>query len=137
MVLKDCLNLSWVHPSIVVLKKLTFRSLKGCINLKSLPNKFGIESLETLILSGCSKILKIPKFGENMQCVLKLYLHGTTIKEIPSSIGLLKNLKVLSFDGCKGLSSFKSHLAMISSLLIQCQKVHILWDCPLYWVCVL
>ena len=67
-----------------------------------------MESLETLILSGCSKIKKIPEFGENMQRVLKLYLDGTAIKEIPSSIGLLKNLKVLSFDGCKGLSSFKS-----------------------------
>ena len=67
-----------------------------------------MESLETLILSGCSKIKRIPKFGENMQRVLKLYLDGTAIKEIPSSIGLLKNLKVLSFDGCKGLSSFKS-----------------------------
>nr|POE82524.1 disease resistance-like protein csa1 [Quercus suber] len=43
-----------------------------------------------------------------MQRVLKLYLDGAAIKEIPSSIGLLKNLKVLSFDGCKGLSSFKS-----------------------------
>ena len=67
-----------------------------------------MESLETLILSGCSKIKKIPEFGENMQRVLKLYLDGTAIKEIPSSIGLLKNLKVLSFDGCKGLSLFKS-----------------------------
>ena len=97
-----------MHPSIVVLKKLTFLSLKGCINLKSLPKKFEMESLETLILSDCSKIKKIPKFGENMQRVMKLYLDGTAIKEIPSSIGLLKNLKVLSFGGCKGLSSFKS-----------------------------
>ena len=97
-----------MHPSIVVLKKLTFLSLKGCKNLKSLPNKFEMESLETLILSDCSKIKKIPKFGENMQRVMKLYLDGTAIKEIPSSIGLLKNLKVLSFGGCKGLSSFKS-----------------------------
>ncbi|KAM3733208.1 hypothetical protein ACB098_11G118000 [Castanea mollissima] len=108
LVLEDCLNLSKVHPSIVVLKKLTFLSLKGCKNLKSLPKKFEMESLETLILSGCSKIKQIPKFGENMQHILKLYLDGTAIKEIPSSIGLLKSLKVLSFGGCKGLSSFKS-----------------------------
>ena len=107
LVLEDCLNLSKVHPSIAVLKKLTFLSLKGCNNLKSLPNKFEMESLETLILSGCSKIKKIPEFGENMQCVLKLYLDGTAIKEMPSSTGLLKNLKVLSLNGCKGLSSLK------------------------------
>ncbi|XP_075667784.1 TMV resistance protein N-like [Castanea sativa] len=181
MVLEDCLNLHEIHPSTWVHNRLTRLNLKGCVNVnvKTLPSKFEMEFLEDLILSGCSKLKKIPEFGENMQRVLKLYLggtaitklptsighltslvlldvrdcksltclpsvifnfkllkdvnisgcsrldrlpenvgnaesveeldvSGTAIKEVPSSIGLLKNLKVLSFNGCKGLSSFNS-----------------------------
>ena len=179
MVLEDCLNLREIHPSTLVHNRLTLLNLKGCVNVKTLPSKFVMESLEVLILSGCSKLKKIPEFGENMQRVLELYLggtaitklptsivhltdlvllnvrdcksltclpsiifnlkllkdvnisgcsklerlpenvgnaesveeldvSGTAIREVPSSIGLLKNLKVLSFTGCKGLSSFNS-----------------------------
>ena len=32
-------------------------------------------------------------------------MSGTAIRQVPSSIGLLKNLKRLSLEGCKGLSS--------------------------------
>ncbi|KAL4625122.1 hypothetical protein ACB092_05G001300 [Castanea dentata] len=179
MVLENCSNLREIHPSTLVHNRLTLLNLKGCVNVKTLPSKFEMESLEVLILSGCSKLKKIPEFGENMQHILKLYLggtaitklptsirhltglvllnvrdcksltclpsvifnlkllkdvnisgcsrldrlpenvgnaesveeldvSGTAIREVPSSIGLLKNLKVLSFNGCKGLSSFNS-----------------------------
>nr|XP_023918607.1 TMV resistance protein N-like [Quercus suber] len=178
MVLEDCLNLREIHPSTGVHTRLTLLNLKSCVNVKTLPSKFEMESLKVLILSGCLKLKKIPEFGENMQCVLKLYLDGiaitkptsighltnlvllnvrdckslmclpssifnlkflkdvnisgcsklerlpenvgnvdsvgeldvsgTAIKEVPTSFGLLKNLKVLSFSGCKGLSSFNS-----------------------------
>uniref|UniRef100_A0A2N9G7D4 TIR domain-containing protein n=1 Tax=Fagus sylvatica TaxID=28930 RepID=A0A2N9G7D4_FAGSY len=108
LVLEDCINLPGVHPSIGVHKKLKVVSLKGCKNLKSLPSKFEMESLEILILSGCSKVKKIPEFGGSMECVQsveELDVSETAIRHVPSSIGLLKNLKRLSFCGCKGLSS--------------------------------
>ena len=90
LVLEDCINLLGVHPSIGVHKKLKVLSLKGCKNLKSLPSKFEMESLEILILFGCSKVKKkIPEFGGNMERVCKLYLDGTTITKLPASI---KNL---------------------------------------------
>ena len=207
LVLEDCINLTRLHPSIGVHKKLTLLNLKDCKNLKTLPNKFEIESLKILILSGCSKVRKVPEFEENMQRVLKLYLDETAItilptsighltslpllnikdcksltclpntifnlkflkdvnifgctklgrlpenlgnaesiekldlsetaiRQVPSSISLLKNLKVLSFSRCKGLSSLIIH-GISSSLFILCQEVQILWDCPLYRVCVL
>ena len=44
----------------------------------------------------------------NAESVEELDVSGTAIREVPSSVGLLKNLKVLSFNGCKGLSSFNS-----------------------------
>ena len=83
-----------VDPSIGVHNNLTLLSLKGYKNLKTLPNKFKMKSLETLILSGCLKILikKIPKFGKNMQCVLKVYLDGIAITKLPMSIGHLIGL---------------------------------------------
>uniref|UniRef100_A0A2N9GRV5 C-JID domain-containing protein n=1 Tax=Fagus sylvatica TaxID=28930 RepID=A0A2N9GRV5_FAGSY len=39
----------------------------------------------------------------------KLDVSGTAIRQVPSSIGLLKNLRGLSFKGCKGLSSTESN----------------------------
>jgi hypothetical protein len=64
LVLEDCINLPGVHPSIGVHKKLKVVNLKGCKNLKSLPSKFEMESLEILILSGCSKVKKFQNLGE-------------------------------------------------------------------------
>ena len=104
LVLEDCINLIGVHPSIGVHKKLTLLNLKGCKNLKTLPNKFEIESLKILILSGCSKVRKVPEFEENMQRVLKLYLDETTITKLPTSIGHLTGLTLLNMKDCKSLT---------------------------------
>ena len=71
-------------PSIGVHKKLKFFSLKGCKNLKTVPRKFEIESLDILIFSICLKVKRIPKFGENKEGVSKLLLddvRGPRTKE--------------------------------------------------------
>ncbi|XP_050252021.1 disease resistance protein RUN1-like [Quercus robur] len=91
-----------------MLKKLTVLDLKGCKNLKSLPRKFEMESLKILILSNCSKIKTIPEFGENMGCVIKLYLKGTAITKLPTSIGNLSGLVSLDVSDCKNLTSLPS-----------------------------
>ena len=103
--LEDCISLCQIHPSISVLKKLTLLNLKGCKNLVSLSNKFAMESLEILILSGCSKLKRIPEFEVNMKQVLKLYLDGTIITKLPTSIGNLTGLVSLSARDCKNLMS--------------------------------
>jgi Leucine-rich repeat (LRR) protein len=103
LVFKDCINLREIHPSFGDLSKLTLLNLKGCKNLKSLPSKFGMESLEILILSGCSKVKKIPEFGKNMECVRKLYLDGTAITKLPASIENLTSLVSLNLRDCKNL----------------------------------
>ena len=41
-------------------KKLIFLSLKDCINLRDLPIRIELESLQILTLSGCSKLRKFP-----------------------------------------------------------------------------
>ena len=103
--LEDCISLCQIHPSISVLKKLTLLNLKGCKNLRSLSNKFAMESLKILILSGCPKLKRIPEFEVNMKQVLKLYLDGTTITKLPTSIGNLTGLASLSARDCKNLMS--------------------------------
>uniref|UniRef100_A0A2N9HDS9 TIR domain-containing protein n=1 Tax=Fagus sylvatica TaxID=28930 RepID=A0A2N9HDS9_FAGSY len=75
----------------------------GCKNLKSLPNKFEMESLEILTLSGCAKVKKIPEFGGNMERVCKLYLDGTAITKLPMSIEHLSGLASLNLRNCKNL----------------------------------
>ncbi|KAK4570785.1 hypothetical protein RGQ29_029579 [Quercus rubra] len=67
--LKDCINLLALHPLIGVHKKLTLLNLKGCKNLKSLPRKLEMESLEILILFECSKVKSIPEFGKYEKCI--------------------------------------------------------------------
>uniref|UniRef100_A0A7N2LLB7 Uncharacterized protein n=1 Tax=Quercus lobata TaxID=97700 RepID=A0A7N2LLB7_QUELO len=67
LMLEGCINLLEVHSSITVHKKLTLLNLKGCKNLNFLLSKIEMESLEILILSGCSKIKRIPEFMRNIE----------------------------------------------------------------------
>ena len=58
LILKGCIKLERIDPSIGLLRKLTLLNLKDCKNLVSIPNKIlDLCSLEVLNLSGCSKLL--------------------------------------------------------------------------------
>ncbi|PPD89785.1 hypothetical protein GOBAR_DD13274 [Gossypium barbadense] len=131
LIMEGCTRLVDVHPSIGVLKSLKLLNLRDCKSLRSLPTKIGMESLETLILSGCSNLARLPDIDGKMEHLKTLHLSGcfkveylpenlqqaesleeldlseTAIKEPSSFISQLKNLKVLSFSGCKG-PSYKS-----------------------------
>ncbi|CAL5347760.1 unnamed protein product [Camellia sinensis] len=52
-----------------------------------------------------------------MESLTELLADGTTIKQLPFSIGLLKNLKSLSSKGCNRQFTTKSWLSLISSQL--------------------
>ncbi|KAL4597993.1 hypothetical protein ACB092_11G028500 [Castanea dentata] len=108
LVLEDCINLRSLHPSIGVCKQLSILNLKGCKNLRSLPIKFEMESLEILILSGCSNLKRNPEFGENMESVSRLYLDGTAITKLPTSIRNLTSLASLNVKDCRNLISLPS-----------------------------
>ncbi|KAG8479658.1 hypothetical protein CXB51_029402 [Gossypium anomalum] len=129
LIMEDCTRLVDVHPSIGVLKCLKLLNLRGCTSLKSFSTKIGMESLETLILSGCSNLIKFSEIDRKMECLKtldlsgcsrvenlpenlqqvefleELDLSGTAITKPPSFIFQLKNLKILSYNGCKGPSS--------------------------------
>ncbi|XP_030966059.1 TMV resistance protein N-like isoform X2 [Quercus lobata] len=80
--------------------------LTNCKNLSSLPGTIcSLTSLKTLTLSGCLKLDNMPINLGNLEGLEELDVSGTAIREPPSSIFCLKNLKILSFQGCNGLSS--------------------------------
>ncbi|KAL4622258.1 hypothetical protein ACB092_06G284300, partial [Castanea dentata] len=92
---EGCTNLVEVHPSVGVLKRLTLLNLKDCTSLKSLPPKLEMESLEILILSGCSEVKEIPKFAKDMEWLRELHLNGAIFR--------MKYLKEFYVFGCSKL----------------------------------
>ena len=119
--------------SIVHLTDLVLLNVRDCKSLMCLPSIiFNLKLLKDVNISRCSKLKRLPENVGNIESVEELNVSGTTIREVPSSIDLLKNLKVLSFSGCKGYRHLTLHLGMISSLFLQGQKLQIPWVCPLY-----
>lgn len=116
-----------LHPSVGDLRDLIVLNLKDCASLKSLPCNIGWDSLEELILSGCSRLEKLPESVGNLKRLSQLHLDGcskldnmpkdlgnverleeldisgTAIRRVPSSFLRLKNLKMLNCQGCSGL----------------------------------
>ncbi|KAK9942987.1 hypothetical protein M0R45_008620 [Rubus argutus] len=87
-------------------EKLRDLSLCHSVNILSTPDfrvmpYLELLTLEVLDVSGCSKLDKLPEELGNIECLVELDVSGTGIRELPSSIGLLKNLQELSFRGCK------------------------------------
>nr|XP_023920434.1 TMV resistance protein N-like [Quercus suber] len=127
LVFKGCINLHEVHPSILVHKGLTLLDLENCKSLSNLPSRFEMESLEILILSGCSKIKRIPEFMTNMEHLWKLHLDGTAIMKLPSSVEHLTNIASLHLRDCKNLVCLPSIICSFKSLkdinLAGCSKL--------------
>ena len=106
-----------LHPSVGALNKLTLLNLKDCRSLAGLPCEINLKCLEIFILSGCSSLKKFSEIGTNMTRLSGLYLDGTAVEELPSSLERLTGLTVLSLQGCKNLSSFPSvNLPSLKSL---------------------
>ena len=80
LVLKDCINLRRIHPSIGIHKKLSIINLEGC-----------------------KKFTSLPEFGKNMKCLRSLELGGTAITKLPTSIEHLTALYRLGLRNCKNL----------------------------------
>ncbi|KAG7943390.1 hypothetical protein I3843_15G035800 [Carya illinoinensis] len=129
LILRDCTKLRNLHSSVGALKRLIFLDLKGCTSLTSLPCNISWDSLEililsdctrlrkfpetigsmncltslkTLALSGCSKLEKMPEGLGNLEHLEELDMNRTAIRQFPSSITPLRNLKMLSFRGSSG-----------------------------------
>ena len=111
----------------MVPKRLTLLDLENCKSLSGLPSKFEMESLEIFILSGCSKIKRIPEFMSNMEHLWKLHLDGIAISKLPSSVEHLTNIASLHLRDCKSLLCLPSTICSFKSLkdinLAGCLKI--------------
>jgi len=117
LLLIGCINLVEVHPSVGQHKKLVLLMLKDCKNLQIMPRKLEMDSLEELILSGCSKIEKLPEFGENMKSLSLLSVENCiNLLSLPNSISNVKYLRKLYMSGCSRISTLPDGMNEIESL---------------------
>ncbi|MED6214172.1 hypothetical protein PIB30_100300 [Stylosanthes scabra] len=133
--LDNCRSLIKVHESVGVLDKLVNLNLLFCSNLKTIPSRFMLKSLRTLLLTGCSKLRKFPEIVGNMEHVEEILLQGTAIKELPQSIEYLSGLKSLFLESCQNLGHLPSNLQKLQQLitlsLSGCSKLQKLPKLPL------
>ncbi|XP_052191628.1 disease resistance protein RPV1-like isoform X2 [Diospyros lotus] len=102
------------------LNNLQFIRLRDCKELTSLPSGIcGLKLLASLIVSGCSKLSKLPENLGGLERLRELCADFTAIKQPPSSIISLKELRFLSFRGCKGPVTSTPWNSLFSSFLIQ------------------
>ena len=73
---------------------------------------------ECLDLSGCPNCDNLPMNLENLKGLEELYLSGTTIKEMPSSIEGLKAITLLTLKDCKNLVCLPSTICCVK--LLEC-----------------
>ncbi|CAF2130405.1 unnamed protein product [Brassica napus] len=122
--LEGCTSLVKVNSSIIRHHNLTFLSLKDCSHLQIMPTTVHLESLEVLNLSGCSELEDLQDFSPNLK---EVYLAGTAIREMPSSLEDLTRLVTLDLENCErlqhlppGISNLK---AMVTLKLSGCSNL--------------
>ncbi|XP_059310191.1 disease resistance protein RPV1-like [Lycium ferocissimum] len=118
IILKSCVSLIEIHPSIGNLKKIIFLNMENCKNLKSLPRNIQMESLESFNLSGCEKLEKISEIRGNMEFLSELLLAHTAIWELPSSIGQLSGISLLDLSSCENLVRLPASVSDMRKLKI-------------------
>ncbi|CAD5327646.1 unnamed protein product [Arabidopsis thaliana] len=111
--LEGCNSLLSLSQSISYLKKLVFLNLKGCSKLESIPSMVDLESLEVLNFSGCSKLGNFPEISPNVK---ELYMGGTMIQEIPSSIKNLVLLEKLDLENSRHLKNLPTSICKLKHL---------------------
>ncbi|KAH0719383.1 hypothetical protein KY285_015414 [Solanum tuberosum] len=88
--------------SIINLGGIVSINLRNCKDLECITYSIcGLRCLMTLNLSGCSKLETLPETLGQVETLEELLVDGTAISKLPSTISEMKNLKILSFSGCK------------------------------------
>ncbi|PNY12332.1 disease resistance protein [Trifolium pratense] len=132
MDLQFCPGLTSVHPSIFSLKNLKKLDLSGCISLTRLQsNNNHLSSLSHLSLYNCTSLKEFSVTSKNMN---ELNLELTSIKELPSSIGLQTKLEklLLGHTHIESLPRSIKNLTRLKQLgLHHCRELQTLPELPL------
>ena len=116
LILSLCRNLVDIHEYFGSLEKLEYWFLDYCKNLQILPSQLRLKSLDFFVLSNCSRLEKLPNFHPEMECLNTLYLYGSGIREVPSSIEHLTKLKELNLFRCKNLRDLPDSIYKLQQL---------------------
>ncbi|KAF2297149.1 hypothetical protein GH714_018293 [Hevea brasiliensis] len=93
--------------SIRSFSSLVVLNMKGCESLKNLPSCIcDMKFLQMLILSGCSKLGKLPPLY-GLCSLRELYVDGTALVEIPIDIYAAECLHRLVLSGCSKLAKLR------------------------------
>ncbi|XP_010434403.1 PREDICTED: probable WRKY transcription factor 19 isoform X2 [Camelina sativa] len=112
--LEGCTSLIDVSTSIRHLGKLVSLNMKDCSRLQSLPIMVDLTSLKRLNLSGCSELEDIHDFAPNLE---NIYLAGTAISELPSSVENLTELVTLDLDNCERLQQLPIGISNLEAIV--------------------
>ncbi|KAM5549050.1 hypothetical protein ABKV19_000459, partial [Rosa sericea] len=123
--LSRCERLKEVHSSVGSLEKLVHLNLQDCYKLERLPEKVNWRSLKDINLHGCFGLESFPEIVGEMKYMTSLYLRGTGIKALPSSIRYLINLQFLSLRFCGNLTDLPCSIYELRKL--ESVGLH---DCP-------
>ena len=114
--LRYCENLVEIDECFGYLEKLGMWYLDGCKKLQFLPSQLRLKSLHSFYLIDCSRLEKLPDFHQEMECLKGLYLSGSGIREVPSSIENLTKLNRLILHNCKNLWDLPDSICKLQRL---------------------
>ncbi|XP_048231269.1 probable WRKY transcription factor 19 [Ricinus communis] len=111
--LRHCTSLVEIYSSIPYDSNLSHMDLGNCKNLLKISSTFKLKRLNFLSLEGCSGITEFPKVTQGIR---HLILNGTSIEQVPSSIGRHTSLTLLSLEGCTRLESLPCSIGELKCL---------------------
>ncbi|XP_056159743.1 disease resistance protein RPV1-like [Syzygium oleosum] len=115
--LSSCLGLKELPSQVGELKGLVSLDLSSCSGLQELPSQLGeLKGLVSLKLSSCGGLQELPKEIGKLEKLKELAIDGVKIKEIPSSIGFLKELEILDALGCESLVGLPDSIGQLENL---------------------
>ncbi|RDX71520.1 Protein SUPPRESSOR OF npr1-1, CONSTITUTIVE 1, partial [Mucuna pruriens] len=132
LILRRCSMLASVHPSIFFLAKLEKLDLYYCRSLTTLATDSHLCNLSHLNLNFCQNLTEFSLVSKNMK---ELRLRWTNIKAFPSSFGHQNTLKSLYLGGSniKRLpSSIKNLMQLLHLEVSNCKEIQTIPGLPLF-----
>ncbi|XP_008231917.1 PREDICTED: TMV resistance protein N-like [Prunus mume] len=116
--LSECKRLVEVDSSVGFLDKLVELDLRECFQLTRFGTRLRLKSLERLYLCDCKRLESFPEIEVEMESLRILYISGSGIRELPSSIAYLTGLSHLFAAYCENLAiTFNSQVSSSNSEL--------------------